>query len=68
VGLLTSFGLWTGVAVVIIGANLGALCSFLLARTFKFACKNNQAKSFSICHFPFVICHCLPPCASNNDK
>jgi len=28
------FGLWLGAATVIIGANLGALCSFLLARTF----------------------------------
>src|SRR5262249_7749343 len=28
------FGLWKGLIVVIIGANLGALCSFLLARTF----------------------------------
>lgn len=28
------FGLWQGLIVVIIGANAGALCSFLLARTF----------------------------------
>jgi uncharacterized membrane protein YdjX (TVP38/TMEM64 family) len=28
------FGLWVGSAVVIVGANAGALCSFLLARTF----------------------------------
>ncbi len=28
------FGLWKGLAVVVTGANLGALCSFLLARTF----------------------------------
>lgn len=28
------FGLWLGAITVIIGANLGALCSFLLARTF----------------------------------
>ncbi len=34
IGAGTIFGLWTGVAVVIAGANLGALCSFLLARTF----------------------------------
>ncbi len=34
IGAGTIFGLWTGVAVVIVGANLGALCSFLLARTF----------------------------------
>ena len=30
----TIFGLKTGFIVVVIGANLGALCSFLLARTF----------------------------------
>ena len=30
----TVFGLKTGFIVVVIGANLGALCSFLLARTF----------------------------------
>ena len=34
IGAGTIFGLWTGVAVVIVGANLGAFCSFLLARTF----------------------------------
>jgi uncharacterized membrane protein YdjX (TVP38/TMEM64 family) len=28
------FGLWLGAITVIIGANLGALCSFLLARSF----------------------------------
>ncbi len=28
------FGLWLGAVTVIVGANLGALCSFLLARTF----------------------------------
>ena len=28
------FGLWLGVITVIIGSNLGALCSYLLARTF----------------------------------
>lgn len=28
------FGLWLGFAVVIAGANVGALCAFLLARTF----------------------------------
>jgi uncharacterized membrane protein YdjX (TVP38/TMEM64 family) len=28
------FGLWRGAVTVIIGANLGALCSFMLARTF----------------------------------
>jgi uncharacterized membrane protein YdjX (TVP38/TMEM64 family) len=27
------FGLWVGAATVIVGANLGALCSFLLAKT-----------------------------------
>ena len=27
------FGLWLGAATVIVGANLGALCSFLLAKT-----------------------------------
>jgi uncharacterized membrane protein YdjX (TVP38/TMEM64 family) len=30
----SAFGLWKGLLVVVIGANLGALCSFLLARTF----------------------------------
>ena len=34
VGAGTLFGLKTGLVVVLIGANLGALCSFLLARTF----------------------------------
>ena len=34
VGAGTLFGLKTGFAVVVLGANLGALCSFLLARTF----------------------------------
>jgi len=34
VGAGTLFGLKTGLFVVLIGANLGALCSFLLARTF----------------------------------
>jgi pyruvate/2-oxoglutarate dehydrogenase complex dihydrolipoamide dehydrogenase (E3) component/uncharacterized membrane protein YdjX (TVP38/TMEM64 family) len=34
VGSGTLFGLMTGFLVVVIGANLGALCSFLLARTF----------------------------------
>lgn len=34
VGAGTLFGLATGLLVVLIGANLGALCSFLLARTF----------------------------------
>jgi uncharacterized membrane protein YdjX (TVP38/TMEM64 family) len=33
-GAGTLFGLKTGLLVVIIGANLGALCAFLLARTF----------------------------------
>ena len=33
-GAGTIFGLKTGFIVVVIGANLGALCSFLLARTF----------------------------------
>ncbi len=28
------FGLWLGAITVVIGANLGALCSFMLARTF----------------------------------
>jgi uncharacterized membrane protein YdjX (TVP38/TMEM64 family) len=28
------FGLWKGLVIVVIGANIGALCSFLLARTF----------------------------------
>ena len=34
VGAGTLFGLKTGFIVVVLGANLGALCSFLLARTF----------------------------------
>jgi pyruvate/2-oxoglutarate dehydrogenase complex dihydrolipoamide dehydrogenase (E3) component/uncharacterized membrane protein YdjX (TVP38/TMEM64 family) len=34
VGAGTLFGLKTGFVVVVLGANLGALCSFLLARTF----------------------------------
>jgi pyruvate/2-oxoglutarate dehydrogenase complex dihydrolipoamide dehydrogenase (E3) component/uncharacterized membrane protein YdjX (TVP38/TMEM64 family) len=34
IGSGTLFGLKTGFIVVIIGANLGALCSFLLARSF----------------------------------
>jgi pyruvate/2-oxoglutarate dehydrogenase complex dihydrolipoamide dehydrogenase (E3) component/uncharacterized membrane protein YdjX (TVP38/TMEM64 family) len=34
VGAGTLFGLKTGFLVVLIGANLGALCSFLLARSF----------------------------------
>jgi len=34
VGAGTLFGLKIGLVVVLIGANLGALCSFLLARTF----------------------------------
>ena len=34
IGSGTLFGLTTGFAVVFLGANLGALCSFLLARTF----------------------------------
>ncbi len=34
IGAGTLFGLKTGFVVVILGANLGALCSFLLARTF----------------------------------
>ncbi|MGH7798940.1 MAG: FAD-containing oxidoreductase [Candidatus Binatia bacterium] len=34
VGAGTLFGLKTGLFVVLAGANLGALCSFLLARTF----------------------------------
>jgi len=33
-GAGTLFGLKTGLLVVLVGANLGALCSFLLARTF----------------------------------
>jgi pyruvate/2-oxoglutarate dehydrogenase complex dihydrolipoamide dehydrogenase (E3) component/uncharacterized membrane protein YdjX (TVP38/TMEM64 family) len=33
-GAGTIFGLKTGFIVVVIGANLGALCSFMLARTF----------------------------------
>jgi pyruvate/2-oxoglutarate dehydrogenase complex dihydrolipoamide dehydrogenase (E3) component/uncharacterized membrane protein YdjX (TVP38/TMEM64 family) len=34
IGSGTLFGLKTGFFVVVVGANLGALCSFLLARTF----------------------------------
>ena len=34
IGSGTLFGLKTGFFVVLVGANLGALCSFLLARTF----------------------------------
>src|SRR6266508_3778142 len=34
VGAGTLFELKTGFVVVVLGANLGALCSFLLARTF----------------------------------
>jgi uncharacterized membrane protein YdjX (TVP38/TMEM64 family) len=34
IGAGTIFGLWLGAVTVIAGANLGALCSFLLARTF----------------------------------
>ncbi len=34
IGAGTLFGLKTGFVVVMLGANLGALCSFLLARTF----------------------------------
>jgi pyruvate/2-oxoglutarate dehydrogenase complex dihydrolipoamide dehydrogenase (E3) component/uncharacterized membrane protein YdjX (TVP38/TMEM64 family) len=34
IGSGTLFGLKTGLMVVVAGANLGALCSFLLARTF----------------------------------
>jgi pyruvate/2-oxoglutarate dehydrogenase complex dihydrolipoamide dehydrogenase (E3) component/uncharacterized membrane protein YdjX (TVP38/TMEM64 family) len=34
IGSGTLFGLKTGLLVVVIGANLGALCAFLLARTF----------------------------------
>lgn len=32
-GAATLFGFWRGLLVVLAGANLGALCSFLLART-----------------------------------
>ncbi|MBI1766296.1 MAG: TVP38/TMEM64 family protein [Acidobacteria bacterium] len=32
-GASTIFGFWKGLAIVLAGANLGALCSFLLART-----------------------------------
>ncbi len=32
-GASTIFGFWKGLAIVLVGANLGALCSFLLART-----------------------------------
>lgn len=34
IGAGTLFGLTTGLLVVVLGANLGALCAFLLARTF----------------------------------
>src|SRR5919106_4838052 len=34
IGSGTLFGLKTGFIVVVLGANLGALCSFLLTRTF----------------------------------
>src|SRR6266508_6524426 len=34
VGAGTLFGLKTGFVVVVVGANLGSLCSFLLARSF----------------------------------
>src|SRR5574341_2573348 len=34
IGSGTLFGLKTGFFVVLVGANLGALCGFLLARTF----------------------------------
>ncbi|HKY06838.1 MAG TPA: VTT domain-containing protein, partial [Candidatus Binatia bacterium] len=34
IGAGTLFGLKTGFIVVVLGANLGALCSFLLARSF----------------------------------
>lgn len=34
IGAGAVFGLWKGLAVVVVGANLGAVCSFLLARTF----------------------------------
>lgn len=34
IGSGTLFGLKTGFVVVVVGANLGALCAFLLARTF----------------------------------
>jgi pyruvate/2-oxoglutarate dehydrogenase complex dihydrolipoamide dehydrogenase (E3) component/uncharacterized membrane protein YdjX (TVP38/TMEM64 family) len=34
IGSGTLFGLKTGLLVVVVGANLGALCAFLLARTF----------------------------------
>lgn len=33
IGAGTLFGLWVGSLTVLIGANLGALCSFLLSRT-----------------------------------
>lgn len=32
-GASTIFGFWKGMAIVLTGANLGALCAFLLART-----------------------------------
>ncbi len=34
IGAGTIFGLWLGAITVVAGANLGALCSFLLSRTF----------------------------------
>jgi len=34
IGAGTIFGLWVGALVVLVGANVGALCSFLLTRTF----------------------------------
>ncbi len=34
IGAGTVFGLWVGVALVILGSNLGALVAFLLARTY----------------------------------
>jgi uncharacterized membrane protein YdjX (TVP38/TMEM64 family) len=33
IGAGALFGLWKGLVVVVLGANLGALCAFLLART-----------------------------------
>ena len=33
IGASTLFGFWKGLAIVLFGANLGALCAFLLART-----------------------------------
>lgn len=32
-GASTIFGFWKGLVIVLVGANLGALCAFLLART-----------------------------------